>query len=198
MHYDKVIKFVLFGSLFLLPTPAWAANHLWTISEVYTNASGTNQFIELHNDNQFEGFLSGVTITSNANEFTFGSHLPDQINTADTFVLIGTTGFAALTNAPTPDYTLPDNFFNVSGDTVTFTASSDSIAFASIPTNGIDSLFAGGGTGTNSPTNFAGITGTVPEPQSFALAFPAFFGLFLFVWRRTTRRAFSVTTTPEF
>ena len=57
-------------------------------------------------------------------------------------------------------------FFDTAGDTVSF-GTYDSFTFGTVPTNGTDSLEKTGVT-TNSPTNYAGATGSVnaaPPPS---------------------------------
>ena len=76
---------------------ASAGHHQWIISELYSNADGTVQFVELlgtANDEQFiNGFFvttlgpEGVTPTSVA----IGPNLPNNL-TAGAYLLIGTAG----------------------------------------------------------------------------------------------------------
>jgi len=75
-----------------------------------------------------------------------------------------------------PDYTLPDNFVDPKGDTVVYASGADMLTFDSLPTNGVDSIDSLLMVGTNSPTNFAGVTGSVivPEPSGAALMAMAF------------------------
>ena len=211
MIYHKVIKLALFVALLLLPAPAWAHYHLgWIINEVYTNADGTNQFIELFNpsDNGQDVFNTNPNTgpaslfsDDTSNEFVFPSNLPSSL-TSGKYLLIGTSGFASLAGAPAVDFTLPGSFFDITGDTIRFGdgfvtpppgsgfGTVDLITFGSLPTNGTNSISADGTTIiTNSPTNFAGMTGSVvAEPKPFGLALLALMGLFLFVWRRNARR----------
>jgi hypothetical protein len=69
-----------------------------------------------------------------------------------------------LPGAPTPDRTIPAGtlpfFFSISGDTVSY-YSYDSFVFGTVPTNGTDSIHRVGGVAANSPTNYAGATGSV-------------------------------------
>ena len=184
MVYCKTFTMCLVISLFLLPAPAWAHYHLgWIVNEVYTDASGTNQFVELFNpsDNGQHVFNSNGTsgpaslFSSVAgNEFVFPSDLPSSL-TSGKYALIGTPGFANLAGAPSLDYTLPSNFFDITGDTIIFGDDSffftvDEVTFGALPTNGIDSVSDDGTTVTvNSPTNFVGQTGSVPEPTTLSL-----------------------------
>ena len=162
------------GTLSFLVVPAHATFHLWKIDEVYSNASGTIQFIEFQQPNfEFddERFLTQagtVTDSTFANTFTFTSDLPSA-PTANSHFLLASPGYAALPGVPTPDYILPTNdFFSISGDTITYAHGIDSLTFtgAQLPTDGMNSLNRAYGattftTGINSPTNFAGQTGTV-------------------------------------
>ena len=120
----KISRWLLAAFLALASTAGSAAFHLWQITEFYSNADGTVQFIELtETTGGFGGqqFLSGHTLTSTnggpVNSFTFPANLPGD--TANKKMLIGTTGFAAL-GVVTPDYTVPNNFFFSSGGTINF------------------------------------------------------------------------------
>lgn len=155
---------------------ARAANHLWHISEVYSNADGTVQFVEMHNDFDGEGFLGGLTLeASNADAtdshtFTFPTGVPNPFATADKYVLIATAGFGSLPGGVTPDFTLPANFLFINGGSLEYPAAADSITYAALPTDGTTSLTRNLTThdlnpAVNSPTNFAGQSGSVvPEP----------------------------------
>src|SRR5262249_19989464 len=72
--------------------------HLWTIDQVFSSADGKVQFIELHDNDNGEEFLSGHTITSGTKQFTFPSNLPSD-QTANHHFLIGTTSYANLLGA---------------------------------------------------------------------------------------------------
>ena len=118
-------------------------------------------------------------MTSNLENFTI-SGTPLSGDTTNTFYLLGTAAFAALPGAPTPDAIIPAGsvpFFAQSGDTVAF-GGFDTWTFGAVPTDGTNSLNRGlppsetAGNGANSPTNFAGATGsvTVPPPASVPLS----------------------------
>ena len=58
---------------------AGASFHLWKITEIYSNASGTVQFIELSTTAGGQQFLATHSITAtgaNTNNFVFPSNLP--------------------------------------------------------------------------------------------------------------------------
>lgn len=165
----------------LYASTARATFHLWKIDEVYSNASGTVQFIEfLQPTFSFddERFLGGQTLIDSTlgHSFTFPSNLPSQ-PAANSHFLVATPGYAALTGVPAPDYVLPANdFFSTSGDTLTYASGVDALTFtgSEFPTDGITSLNRAYGAttftnGRNSPTDFAGQTGSVPEPAALGL-----------------------------
>jgi serralysin len=170
---------------------AEAAFHLWQVKEVFTNASGSVQFVEMFDSFGGETLTGGFTLTANSDgntkTFTFPGNLPT--NTPGS-LLIATTGFGSLPGGVTPDFTFDQSstpfigsFFNPNATNLTFTynGSGDSMAFtgASLPKNGINSLTDAGAvgfppgtpnisSGVNSPTNLAGNSGSVnlavPEP----------------------------------
>ena len=137
-----VVVFIGLGA-----TTADATFHEWKISEVYSNATGTVQFIEfLQPSFSFddERFVGGQTLTDAAfgHTFTFGSSLPNQPPPSSHF-LVATPGYAALSGVPAPDYMLAtNNFFSTAGDTLTFATFVDQLQFtgAQFPTNGTNSL----------------------------------------------------------
>lgn len=138
--------------------------HLYTINELYSNADGSNQFIELTVDNyDGQGFWAGhfirVTQGGTSHNLTFTANLPSEA-TANTKVLIATQGFANL-GIVTPDFIVPSGFLFTNGGIVNF-AGVDSYSYAALPTDGVTSLGRSGGRVAASPTDFAGATGTLP------------------------------------
>jgi hypothetical protein len=159
---------VLYLGIFALATlllwsgPAAAGSHLWRFSEFYSNADGTIQFIEFYESggsaNEFH--LTGKTLSSNGNSYVFPTDLPGP--TANLKFLVGTPAYASLPGVPAPDYVIAANFFDTTGDTMTIEWY-DTITFndGDVPTDGVNSMNYDFSTGVNSPTNFAGTTGTV-------------------------------------
>ena len=158
---------------------ASAGIHTWDVNEVFSNADGSIQFVELWeaNGGATEINVGNGSITSDTQSFSFGQ---GQVAgpTTNKYYLLGTAGFAALDGAPTPDAIIPAGsvpFFDTTGDTVSF-GTYDSFTFGTVPTNGTDSLEKTGIT-TNSPTNYAGATGSVnaaPPPSPVpSLSHPA-------------------------
>jgi hypothetical protein len=144
----------------VLAGPARAGHHSWEITEIFSNGDGSVQFIEMFVANDGEAGVGPFTITSGANTFNFVTNLPSS-STANTWMLIATTSFASLPGAPTPDYVLPDGFLNTSGGTLNYASGADVWTHGTVPTDGINSLARDGSTGANSPTNFAGASGSV-------------------------------------
>jgi RTX calcium-binding nonapeptide repeat (4 copies) len=147
------------------------AFHLYRINELYSNASGTVQFIELTvGSSNGESFWSGQSITVTqggvTHRFTFAQNLPSTA-TANTSVLLATQAFADL-GLVTPNYIIPANFLFTSGGASVNFAGVHNVVYASLPQDGVQSLHRAGGTlseGINSPTNFAGQSGSITPSQ---------------------------------
>jgi len=162
-------------------TTARAAFHLWQVKEVFSNADGSVQFVEMFDSFGGEVFTNGLTLTANSDcnikTFTF----PSNISSTPGSMLIATTGFGSLPGGVTPDFTFSQGgvsgtFFNPNAMNLafTFSGSGDSMSFtgAALPKDGINSLTDAGAVGfppgtpnisagTNSPTNLAGFSGSV-------------------------------------
>ena len=146
--------------------PARADFHLWRIDEIYSSADGSVQFVELAALAEGQQFLAGHVLvasggTAPPRSFTFPGDLPGD--TAQSRFLIGTTSFAAR-GAVTPDYVVPDGFLAPGGGSINF-AGADSWSYPALPVDGRLSLNRDGSTGTNSPQNFSGRTGSVGPPD---------------------------------
>lgn len=153
-----------FGALLVLLACARltaADNHKWEIAEVFSSADGTVQFIELSNTSKDEHLLAGhLLTTASGSVLNFPNNLPSS-NTENRRVLIATAAFAAVPGAPAPDYLIPAGFLRTTGDTLTYVPGPDSLVFTSLPGDGRTSLSGTGAQATNSPTNFAGASGSV-------------------------------------
>jgi hypothetical protein len=159
-------------------TPTHASFHEWKITEVYSNSSGSVQFVEMFDPFGGENFINtfGASLSSGSHSYSF----PDDLagDTTNKHLLIATPGYAALNPSHPPDFTFAaNNFFSTSGDTINYDGL-DSLTFASgqLPTDGLQSLNRSWGDTTSgaaaaaTPTNFAGDVGQVPEPASVTLA----------------------------
>jgi hypothetical protein len=199
-------------SLAGIQTSAHAAFHLWNVKEVFTNASGSVQFIEMFDSFGGETLMNGFSLTANSDgnikTFTFPSNL--SLNTPGS-LLIATSGFGSLPGGVTPDFTfsqsttpISGSFFNPNATNLSFTfnGSGDSMSFtgASLPKDGINSLTDANAhdsptpvqsisSGTNSPTNLSGNSGSVnlaPEPTTWMFVLSG--GLSLFAMRGRRQR----------
>jgi len=174
----QTLLLTLFFAVFLVPFAAGAAFHLWDITEVYSNDDGSVQFIELYTSTNNQDELIGHTLVSDLATFTFPTDLdPDGMGdgnnaTGNHHMLVATPAFASQPGAVTPDFVLDGpEFFDFVQDSLDF-AGFNTFGWSSgeFPTNGIDSLhepFASDDrtVDTNSPTNFAGEVGELPEPS---------------------------------
>lgn len=166
---------VSIGIIFMMSTtPAYAVFHFWDINEIFSNEDGTIQFIEMSNSVFGQNQQQDQTFTTGSGSvFTFPNNLPSSATAGRTF-LIATQDFANQADNPTPDFIIPSNFFNTSGDTLNY-ADADRFTFADgdLPLDGIRSLNDDRTIDVASPTNFAGDTvDPVPDPDPPVLTLP--------------------------
>ena len=163
-------------------SPAGAGIHTWDVREVFSNASGTIQYVELR-DNGSTGGEVGVgngSITSGSQTHSWSNGAVTGPTNGRSY-LIATPDFAALPGAPTPDVILPANkvpFFDPAGDTIAFTTV-DSWTFGTVPTDGVQSLDRVSGVGANTPKNYAGVQGNVDAGASAVPTATAWMALLL-------------------
>ena len=158
----------------MITNPAQAAYHFWSLREVYTDSSGSLQFIEFFCNSGGQQFVGNQQIhVSNVggsitHTFTIPNDLPgDTLNRA---FLIGTPGINAA-GGPVPNYIMPANTLFAGGGTINFFGQ-NSGTYSALPTDGSLSRTWGDGNAVNSPQNFAGQAGrvvVVPEPGTWAL-----------------------------
>lgn len=167
MLFKRHLRPILIGATIalLFSTRALALFHFADIVEIYSNADGTIQFIEMRMTSNSQNLLTGHDFTSNGKTFPIPTNLSSTA-TLNKNWLMATSGFAALPGAVTPDYIIPDNFFSISGDTLTLVGgvnpdSSVTFGLNVLPIDGLLSMNASGATATNSPTNFAEQTGEI-------------------------------------
>lgn len=172
---DRIRRLCIFVALLAGSGGAAADHHLWSITQAFSSADGTVQFIEFKALSSGQQFLKNHTLTSTQGSttktFVFPTDLPgDTATTTDDgygyylttgkSMVIGTQGFAAL-GFLTPDYVVPNGFLSTSGGTINFAEGADTWTYGALPTDGNRALFRDGSTGTNAPVNFAGAGGTV-------------------------------------
>lgn len=168
------MRLPLLVALLLLPAaPARALFHLWDVSEVFSDASGEVQFIELFTSQGSQQFVGDHDIRTRdggavLETFTIPEDLPGD--SEDHHFLLATPGFLAVAGIE-PDFTIPAGFIELGvADGIDF-AGVDTFPLAGLPTDGVLALQRGGGTAAASPTNFAGEVGAidVPEPEASCL-----------------------------
>jgi hypothetical protein len=194
MMIKKICAIAMIAGSLIAASNSRAAFHFWAIQEVYSNSSGTLQFIEFYDafgSQQFVG-LQDVQVTNLANTltntFTIPHHLPTDANPQESFqktFLIGTAGIQAA-GGPTPDFIIPNGFLFTAGGTIDFFGLNGG-PYTALPTDGsLSRTWSNGSNALNTPKNFAGQTGTVPEPTTLALAGSAgACALFLLLRRRS-------------
>jgi hypothetical protein len=148
----------------IVPSPCLASHHLWRVTQVFSNASGTVQFVQLQNNttDTTETAMTNVNLTAGGQTFVFGRDLTGS--TANTWLLVATSGFGSLPGGVAPDYVLPAHFLATGGETLTYgigTTIYDTWSYGALPTDGVHALLRDGTTPVNSVINFAGQTGSV-------------------------------------
>jgi hypothetical protein len=147
-------------------SPAMASHHLWRFNQLYSNASGSVQFVELTippPTEDGEQATGGVTVVSGSNVVTL-TNLPSTGTSTHSWILLATSNFASLPGGITPDFVIPANFFPTGGGTLNYANGQDTWTFGAVPTDGRNALHKMGTTVTtsvNSPENFAIQSGSV-------------------------------------
>jgi hypothetical protein len=169
----SILGWLLAGALALASSTALATFHTFIIQEIYSNASGTVQYIVLQEAQGMDGQdlfkTHGMQRTSSDGShfltFPFPKNLPSP-STARKFVLIGSQSFAAL-GLITPDYVMPDGFMLITNGVMNF-AGVDEIDYVALPTDGINALYRDGSSRPNLATNFSGNTASVATTAAAA------------------------------
>ncbi len=181
---------VCLGASTMIATPARASAHLWNITELFSNSSGTLQFIEMFTTSTGQSnFLTARSIVVSNGTSTNTFNVPSTTlagSTANRSLLFGTSGIQAA-GGPAPDFIIPNNFLFTLGGNITFFGAGDG-PYTALPTNGTSSRVWGGNVNNlvNSPSNYAGQTGVVgvPEPTSILLVSLALGSFYSFTRRR--------------
>lgn len=173
---QRLVPLLLVPVVLVLAGPARAGSHLWRFSEFYSSPDRSVQFIEMQEigGSQTETAIAGHWFETNGynqdHTDLLGTNLPPF--TADKKFLVGSESYAALPGVPAPDYVLPDGILDPNGDTVVWWFyQTIEIPPGVMPSDGtlsisvVDPSDPGNppiySVGVNSPTNFAGETGTV-------------------------------------
>lgn len=139
-----------------------ASFHDWRIDQIFSDSTGKVQYIQLGEvTDPGENFLAGQVLSSNAKSFTFPANLPD-LDTTGRLMLIGTSSYSKQTGAVTPDYVIPDNFFDPFGDSLNYAnVSQFTFTSAQLPKDGNLALNADFSTARNHQKNFLNIEGSI-------------------------------------
>jgi len=161
---------VLLRACAALATAFWAVTVVaatsFQIETIYSNADGAVQFVVLHETAGLDGqqALSGGGLqiqygAFNNKLFTFLHDLPSSA-TANRRVLIASQGLADL-GIITPDYVFPNQFLFTGPATLGFSGV-DAVAYAALPTDGVNAITRTGAVVANVATNFAGDSVAIP------------------------------------
>jgi hypothetical protein len=158
--------------------PAQASFDLWLVSEVYSNADGSVQFVEFSTAADGQQFLINQQLQALTEGFpetiyTFPTSLVvgSGESTADRHFLFASPGFESVAGiAPDYEWTGIYPFIHLGLNDLITLLGADSIGLANLPTDGAHSLLGDEATiAVPTPTNFAGETGTLPEAGTSAL-----------------------------
>ena len=171
---QRYFNWLLASALALVAPAAMAEFHTFQIEEIFSNASGTVQYVVMHEAFNMNGetFWMGKALTTShlsvINKFVFPQNLPGGTcgyygcsagPTANKRVLIATQGFAAL-GILTPDFVMPNGFIPTAGGTLNY-AGVDQVSFGALPTDGVTAVNRNGAMVPNVATNLAGQSASV-------------------------------------
>ena len=94
----------------LIGTSARATFHLWKVKEVFSNADGSVQFIELFDSSNNEQLVSGHQLKATSDAVTKTFTIPSNLGTSATanhHLLFTTPGFGSLSGGVTPIIRFP-------------------------------------------------------------------------------------------
>jgi hypothetical protein len=191
----NALRFLVATLLLAAGFSANATYHLWRITQAFSSADGTVQYIELMAYSSGQQYVHGHTLVSTQgstkHSFTIPTDLPaDTAMTTDgggyyggggytTYrsMVIATQGFAAL-GVVTPDYIVPSGFLFTSGGTLNYAEGADTWTYPALPTDGKMALNRDGSTSVNYALNFNGMGGQVTVTAAAANTPGALSGLF--------------------
>ena len=190
----NALRSFLAALVLLASFEAHATFHLWLITQAYSNADGSVQYIELTAYASGQQFVAGHTIAASqggtTHSYTLPANLPDDTamtttgggyygggaSTTYRSMVIATQGFAAL-GILTPDYVVPNGFLFTSGGTLRWAEGADAWNYPALPTDGNLALNRNGSTSVNAPMNFNGQTARIALTGTTANAPGALSGL---------------------
>ena len=173
MKKTRTFAMLACGAAALFATVASASFHLWRMDELFSNADGSIQFLELEVFSSGEQFVGGHTLSASGGGTVRSFLVPDNLpgDSANRHMLFATQGFAAL-GIVTPDYIVPNGFFTPGSGLVNW-ADVDLWDYTGLPADGRTSLNRNQPNAVNSPRNFQDQTGTVDLSAAPAMNFQA-------------------------
>ncbi|MDP7455739.1 MAG: hypothetical protein QGF62_04095, partial [Gammaproteobacteria bacterium] len=159
------VSLVITGSI----QPSHADFDQWQISEVFTSADGSIQFIELstsavnQQDLAAQSLIATDGVTQQQNSLVFPNNLSGE--TANSTVLIATSDFAQLTGL-NPDFVIESGFLALAGGSLNFANDTATVVYeaAQLPQNGIQSINGQLEPQIASPKSFSGLSAAVQAP----------------------------------
>jgi hypothetical protein len=154
-------------ALSVVATAAAALPETFSITQIFSNADGTVQFVVIHdrgsNDcDAGENLWAGLALVSTGSgplrRYVFPTNLP-TCRTSGRDMLIATEGFAAL-GIVSPDYVIPNGFLQMPGGAVSF-AGVSFMQYTALPNDGATALKFDGTPIQNVATNLAGASASV-------------------------------------
>ena len=174
---------LLFAGIVLMAGRASAFYQGWVINEIYSNADGSIQFVELRAlFNSQHTLADGATViardtNTESHVYEFTSNLPSSMTFGKT-MLLATPDFASQPGAVAPDFIIPPNFLFGPAGSLQYpdAEGGELVTYTNLPTDGVASLVRSAAdelvyNPTNSPRNFAGQTGSV-RPSGVRLLSP--------------------------
>ena len=168
--------------LLALPLLADASEPSFAVVEVFSNADGTVQFVQLRETGGRNGQqgLAGktLTVTRNGvtNTFTFPADLPTSA-TANRSVLVVTQGYLSVPGRFTefrqlvPDYVAQNELLPAEGGVVNFDGI-DEWTFGPLPSDGFSAVYrTGNPVRDNNATNYGGVSLSLPTVPVTAFEF---------------------------
>ena len=167
----RQFAFITLG-LLLIPLAAFASHHSFYTHEVYSNADGTVQYVELISDADGHGIVSCCNVVA-ANSATGASQTYRPINnlpsnTDGKSMLLGTAAVEAVFGVQ-PDFIIPDGFLTSSAGSVRYNTT---LSWAALPTNG-NAIDPGGTEVPATPANFNGDEGSLDTTPPVLANVPA-------------------------
>jgi len=137
----KLIRFAV--ALIALASACAAADPpIWALTEVYSNASGSVQFVVHATGDSGQQFLQGYSLVAYdrhgqiVNTYAFPNDLPRDSRRRS--FLVATQGFADL-HVLEPDYIVPNGFFSIAGGAVS--VAGHTYWYLALPTDGVQAYW---------------------------------------------------------